>query len=300
MIQFTLEQLMSFSIVAEQGSFSKATRVIFKDRTTISEHVSNLEIALDTELFTRSGNKLTITKEGEILLRWARSLVKQAHGFQMVSDSLSLHEQHHFRIGIDMNICNEFIVDVSAALKEKYPCATVDWIYRNRQEALNEVNEKSLDAALILKNDRANNLLPPAGLTACYLGEIKGKIFTAVDSPLQDLVSINFEDLLDSTRYVLQSFYESGIGERASYSGRQVVLNGIDLVVKFIETDGWAYLPSINTVENNPNIKTLNVDFLNQHWSTGLALVSRRDISGDIYQCLLKRIKDLFHASFSS
>ena len=52
---------------------------------------------------------------------------------------------------------------------------------------------------------------------ACYLGEVKGKLYTAIDSPLQDISPINFRDLADSTRYLLQSTSESGIGERASF-----------------------------------------------------------------------------------
>jgi len=300
MIQYTLDQIISFSLVADHGSFAKAARASGKDRTTISEHVSNLEVALNTELFIRGGNKLIITKHGEKLLRWASALRRQAQGLQSFADSLSLPEQHHFRIAIDMHLPNQFILDADLAARKLHPFSTIDWIYRSRKQAFEELNNKTLDAAIILKNDRLHRFVPANGLTACYLGEVKGKLYTAIDSPLQDISPINFRDLADSTRYLLQSTFESGLGERASFSGRQVVLNGMDLIVKFVEKDGWAYLPSISLLDNNPKVKVLDANFLNVHWSIGHTLMSRSDISGDAYQALLESIKDVYKNSFCS
>ncbi|MBU2899240.1 LysR family transcriptional regulator [Vibrio hepatarius] len=300
MIQYTLDQIISFSLVADHGSFAKAARASGKDRTTISEHVSNLEIALNTELFVRGGNKLIITKQGEKLLRWARALLRQAQGLQSFADSLSLPEKHHFRIAIDMHLPNDFILDVDVAARELHPFSTLDWIYRSREQAVEELNDKTLDAAIILRNDQSQRVVPPNGLMACYLGEVKGKLYTAIDSPLQDISPINFRDLADSTRYLLQSTFESGISERAAFSGRQVVLNGMDLIVKFVEKDGWAYLPSNSLLDKNPKIKVLEANFLNVHWSMGHVLMSRSDISGEPYQALLESIKDVYKNSFYS
>ena len=89
----------------------------------------------------------------------------------------------------------------------------------------------------------------------------KERLYTAVDSPLQAFSPV-LRYLADSTRYVLQSTSDAGLGERAAFSGRQVVLNGIELVVKFIEKDGWAYgLPSIPMLDNNPKVKVLDANF---------------------------------------
>ena len=67
MIQYT-DQMLSFALTAEHGSFAKAARASGKDRTTISEHVNNLEIALNAILFERGNNKLVITEQGKALL----------------------------------------------------------------------------------------------------------------------------------------------------------------------------------------------------------------------------------------
>ena len=68
-------------------------------------------------------------------------------------------------------------------------------------------------------------------------------------------------------------------------------------MVKFIEKDGWAYLPSIPMLDN-PKVKVLDANFLNAHWSVGHVLMSRSDISGEMYQLLLDSIKDVYKESF--
>ena len=80
---------------------------------------------------------------------------------------------------------------------------------------------------------------------ACYLGEVKEGLYTAVDSPLQEFSPVNFRDLADSTRYVLQSTSDAGLSERAAFSGRQVVLNGIEASGK-IYRKRWLGLFTLN------------------------------------------------------
>lgn len=296
--QYTLEQVSSFVETAEHGSFSKAARINGKDRTTISDHVNNLEIALNTLLFIRQSNKLVLTEHGAILLRWSQSLLQYADSFQLFANSLSLPEKSHFCVAIDMHLPNDFFLATDSKAKELNRLINIDWIYKNKKEAVEGLMSGTLDAAITLKDDRASKLIPPGNLMACYLGEIRGRLYTSVDSPLQKLSPVDFRDLSDSKRYLLQSTSELGIGERASYSGSQVVLSSIELIVKFLERDGWAYLPSIEMLENNPKIKELDASFLNNFWTSGHTLVSRRDISGSCYSDLLKAIKSTYKSFF--
>ena len=113
------------SLTAEHGSFAKAARASGKDRTTISEHVNNLEIALNAILFERGNNKLVITEQGKALLRWSRGLIRHAEALQSFADSLSFPEQHHFKIAVDMHLPSEFILDVDIAARKLCPNITI-------------------------------------------------------------------------------------------------------------------------------------------------------------------------------
>ncbi|GLT18818.1 LysR family transcriptional regulator [Vibrio zhanjiangensis] len=299
MIHYTLDQILSFALTAEHGSFVKAARASGKDRTTISEHVNNLEIALNTNLFERGNNKLVITEQGQLLLRWSRALIRHAQGLQTFADSLSVSDKTHFRIAIDLHLSNDFILDTDMAVRDVNPNIVVDWIYRNRADSLEDLVNQSIDAAIVLRDEFSLKSMPRGELTACYLGEVRGKLYTGVDSPLKALSPVNFSDLIGSIRYFLQSSSEIGIGERASYSGRQVVLHSVELIEKFIEKDGWAYLPSSQSLESNPKITTLEANFLNSHWPMGHFLMSRSDMSGRNFHNVLESIKKMYRQFYS-
>ncbi|WP_185759848.1 LysR family transcriptional regulator [Vibrio pectenicida] len=291
MIQYTLDQIFSFTLAAEHGSLAKASRASGKDRATLSEHVSNLEIALNTTLFERGGNSLAITKEGVQLLRLANSLLRQAKGLQSYADVLSLPEQLHFRVALDASLPNDFILSVNNVLKEHNPNAKVDWMFLGRDKAIPKLVDSELDAVIMLKNDQSMTLLPKAGLCGCYLGKIPSKLYTSAESHLQDLTPIKFRDLIHDTRYVLQSTFEAGLAEKGSFSGHQVVLGSVDLIASFLGQGGWAVLPALKVLDKYPDIKPLEAEFLNMSWRIEHMLMSRDGIAGDCFKFLIKTIK---------
>ncbi|MCW8331005.1 LysR family transcriptional regulator [Photobacterium sp. SDRW27] len=88
MLRFSFDQLQAFVAVAEQGSFSKAARVLKKDRSTIHQQVGNLEIDLGLELFDRSGKFPVMTDVAQPIFRHAMLVIRQAEQLQSVSESL--------------------------------------------------------------------------------------------------------------------------------------------------------------------------------------------------------------------
>jgi DNA-binding transcriptional LysR family regulator len=66
-----LQQLKSFRVAAELGSFSKAADELYLSQPTISLHVRNLEQELGVELFERGGRHTRLSAAGEIVLKYA-------------------------------------------------------------------------------------------------------------------------------------------------------------------------------------------------------------------------------------
>ena len=59
-----IRQLESFIVVAEQGSFSEAARILHVSQPSISTHISSLEKELGIRLFNRTTKKVVLTKQG--------------------------------------------------------------------------------------------------------------------------------------------------------------------------------------------------------------------------------------------
>ncbi|MEH6948757.1 LysR family transcriptional regulator [Bacillus sp. JJ634] len=70
-----LEKMESFIVLAECHSFTEAARRLYCSQPTISHHINKLEENFNSKLFHRSGKKVELTKQGEILLHYAREIM---------------------------------------------------------------------------------------------------------------------------------------------------------------------------------------------------------------------------------
>lgn len=65
------DRLKAFHQVALTNSFTKASRVLFLSQPAVSQQVKALELQLGIILFDRSGKKVMLTGEGEILFSYS-------------------------------------------------------------------------------------------------------------------------------------------------------------------------------------------------------------------------------------
>ena len=61
-------RLKVFYSVATNLSFTKASHELFISQPAISKHIRELEQRFETPLFERNGNKIQLTRAGELLL----------------------------------------------------------------------------------------------------------------------------------------------------------------------------------------------------------------------------------------
>jgi hypothetical protein len=59
-------KLKVFHSVAKNKSFTRAAAELFITQPAVTKQVKNLEESLDTRLFERTGNCITMTPEGEV------------------------------------------------------------------------------------------------------------------------------------------------------------------------------------------------------------------------------------------
>ena len=64
-------KLLTFIEISETKSFTKAAKNLNLTQPAVSQHIKQLEQEYDTKLFVRSNNSISLTKEGEIVLKYA-------------------------------------------------------------------------------------------------------------------------------------------------------------------------------------------------------------------------------------
>ncbi len=88
-MRYTLEQLETFAVVAQTGSFSAAARKLGKTQSTVSVAIGNLEVDLKVELFDRSSKIPTLTAAGVKLLAEADTILERCRELEAHANSLS-------------------------------------------------------------------------------------------------------------------------------------------------------------------------------------------------------------------
>lgn len=109
-----------FYYVATTLSFSEASRKLFISQSAVSQSIKTLEGKLSQTLFVRSTKKVSLTAEGEILLRHiepAISLIRR--GESQLLDSVTTGGQ--IRIGASDTICRYFLVPYIERFHQAFP-----------------------------------------------------------------------------------------------------------------------------------------------------------------------------------
>ena len=74
----TLQQLIYLTTVAECKNITEAAEKLFISQPSLSTAIHNLEKEMGVTAFVRSNKGVTVTREGEELLSFARMLLEQA------------------------------------------------------------------------------------------------------------------------------------------------------------------------------------------------------------------------------
>lgn len=74
----TLQQLKYIVTVAETGTFSKAAKVLLLSQPSLTKSVKDLEKEMGITIFDRTNKGISVSKEGEVFLGYARQVLEQA------------------------------------------------------------------------------------------------------------------------------------------------------------------------------------------------------------------------------
>lgn len=161
----TLQQLTYLIKVAECGNITEAAEQLYISQPSLSTAISNLEKEMGVTAFVRTKKGVSVTREGEELLSFARMLLEQA---DIMKDHFSVSRkrtpkfsvscQHYsFAVNAFVDVVNEFDADkYSFILRETQTGEIIDDVAQGKSEVgilyLSEHNQDVL-TKLIKKNE---------------------------------------------------------------------------------------------------------------------------------------------------
>ncbi len=178
-MKFTLAQIEAFIRIVDTGSFQKAARQLFVTAPTISQRIQELESALDTQLFVRTGPKIRLTAQGASLVESARHMVKTsldiANRFEAdgpLSGAL--------RLGVPHTFGRYCMTDLLTELSRRHPQLKTSVFVGDSGTMTRLLQERELDIALVLEPESDDRL------QRVDVGGVQLSWFSAANYPINE------------------------------------------------------------------------------------------------------------------
>lgn len=294
MLHFGLEQLLAFTAVAESGSFSQAARSLGKNRTTLHQHVTNLEIDFNLTLFDRVGKRLYLTPEGQKLLAQAKHTLYQAQYLQNCADSLAEQEESTLTVYHDGMLPLDYMATADRWVRDAFPQINLNWLHRSRDAIYRSLQDGSADLGLALSY---NNTLPDHGIDFFNLGGLNLKIYVSNTSPLISRQPCSVKDFTSHRRLLLEGYEGTSLQSRSELSSKDTLISTPDALLRLLTQGGWSVVPAL-LVEGSEycnQLTALSVDFKDSPAYIDYVLFSNKlTTSGPALSLLIESIKAQF------
>ncbi len=143
----TIRHLRIFVEVAETGKMSAAAERCFLSQPTISQAIRELEEHYHVRLFERFSKKLYITKAGEQLLQYARSVLSQYDILETNMQEFCSGSQ--LRLGATITVGACLLSSILNDLKDRHPALHIYSCVANTHLIEQKLLNSELDVALV-------------------------------------------------------------------------------------------------------------------------------------------------------
>jgi len=117
----SLEQWAVLAAVIDHGGVAQAATALNKSQSAISYAIARLQESLDVPVLVIEGRKALLTPHGEVLLRRARSLLKDADTLERLARSLKQGWEPQLRLVVDSAFPRDRLLKIVAELQQHSP-----------------------------------------------------------------------------------------------------------------------------------------------------------------------------------
>lgn len=174
------ESLLTFTVVAQQGSLSRAARQLHRTQPAISNQMAKLAERVGEPLFTRHPHGVRLTAAGEILLPHALALKRALEGAVEALQALEGLKTGRLRLAASTTIAHYCVPKALARLRRAHPSLGIELRVGNSQEVLGLLEAGEAEIGLV------EGHLPqlPAGFEAEVLARDRLFLVTPPGHPL--------------------------------------------------------------------------------------------------------------------
>ena len=148
--------LQTFYHVAKSGSFSKASKLLHQSRSTLTNHVFELESMYSVRLINRTTRSFSLSQEGELLFEQCQKLNEIITDSHDLLSSFSTSHKGSLRVKIPSVLDNQAFHALLCLYKNRHPDVVLDITVDNK---LGDLVSERIDVALHLGDLEDSNYI---------------------------------------------------------------------------------------------------------------------------------------------
>ncbi|MGN0453063.1 MAG: LysR family transcriptional regulator [Ruminococcus sp.] len=186
--------------IAEARSINKAAEKLYVGQPNLSRALKELETSLGITIFERSAKGMTLTPDGEIFIRYAKTILKQIDDVESIFKSDN-ETKSRFAISVPRaSYITEAFTQFSKSFGKN---EQVELFYRetNSMRTIKNVLQDDYKLGIIRYAENFDhyykNMMSEKNFSYELISEFRYVILTSKDSPLAKLEKVTYEDLAD-------------------------------------------------------------------------------------------------------
>ena len=182
-----VRSLRYFIAVAERGGFSAAAEQLHIAQPAVSMAIRKLEQSLQLQLFHRHERRISLTDEGQVLLRHARTILQAVRDAEREMHELHALERGEVRVGIPSMLGSYYFPPVLMAFRHRYPQLRLEVVEAGTRQLQQMIHRGEIDMGVIVADT------PPDDLETHRFLQAQMMAVLPVDHPLAGKDHIGYD-----------------------------------------------------------------------------------------------------------
>ncbi len=144
-------KLKTFVIVAELGSFSKASEILYITQPAVTQQIKSLEKIIGARLFQRQGGRMVLTEEGKRIHEIAKSLLASYEGLVEEITKIKKDIKDTLFIGVSASFSEYKIPELITSFHKQLPSITIKMFVGNSNQVEDALSSGIINMGIVEK-----------------------------------------------------------------------------------------------------------------------------------------------------
>ena len=150
-----------FIEVASNGSFSKASKILFISQPAISKHIKALEDYYKQTLFERKGHNIGLTVSGNLLFQRLKEAkkIQDRLEFELSTLTNKFKAKGDLKLGASTTVALYIIPKMLSGFHQKYPQIKISLLNRNTDTIVKALLDEDIDIGIVEGKKKLSSII---------------------------------------------------------------------------------------------------------------------------------------------